>query len=335
MNGEIPHGYVPELGVELQGSGLGVVTEDGLKVEPDFAGCCIGGVGGSDQALGYETHPRSVNTLAVTSGGWRRLAAAMGGRRWPVAEGGCSTRREVYEWKTYSSYSSDPMSLTSSSLWELSQDPMELNNQFNNRGSNSIFKDMASDIQRYERTRNTLWIRGGLFSPYGKHPAISCSRCLGAVPLEMAGVATCIAGPAGACVVGRSCSCWCSFAITGNVPLLFAVSAIEFPAFAVVMVVALVAFGEISLVLLLWRRVVGRCCCIDNNGVLLFLWCLRGALLVVVVIVVVVVVPKLSFWLILAGLSFWGQCPLPDCLISQAYCHALGVFKRQWIESSN
>ena len=44
---------------------------------------------------------------------------------------------------------SDPMSLTSSSLWELPQGPMELNNQFNNRGSNSIFKDMASDIQRY------------------------------------------------------------------------------------------------------------------------------------------------------------------------------------------
>ena len=136
---------------------------------------------------------------------------------------------------------------------------------------------------------------------------------------------------AGACVVGRSCSCWCSLAITGSVPLLFAVSAIEFPAFAVVMVVALVAFGEISLVLLLWRRVVGRCCCIGNNGVLLFLGCLGSAMF----IIVVVIVPELPFWLVLAGLSFWGQCPLPDCLISQAYCHALGVFKRQWIESSN
>ncbi|KAL4573584.1 hypothetical protein LXL04_020394 [Taraxacum kok-saghyz] len=54
-----------------------------------------------------------------------------------------------------------------------------------------------------ERTRNTLWIRGGLLSSHGKHPAISRSRCLGAVPFEMAGVATCIAGPAGACVVSR------------------------------------------------------------------------------------------------------------------------------------
>ena len=126
----------------------------------------------------------------------------------------------------------------------------------------------------------------------------------------MAGVATCIAGPADACVVGRSCSCWCSLAITGSVPLLFAVSAIEFPAFTVVMVIALVTFGEISHILFLWRRVIGRCCCIGSDGVLLFLWCLRGALLVVVVIVVVVVVvPKLSFWLILTGLAFGASVP--------------------------
>ena len=120
-------------------------------------------------------------------------------------------------------------------------------------------------------------------------------------------------------------------------PLLLAVSAIEFPAFAVVMEIALVAFGKISHILFLLGWIVGRGICIGSDGVLLFLVCLGGALFIVVVvaIVVVVIVPEFPLWLVLAGLSLRGQCPLSDGLVSQAYRHALGALERLWVEGSN
>ena len=144
--------------------------------------------------------------------------------------------------------------------------------------STRIEKYSSVNVVDEKRTRNTSRVRDGLLSPHGKHPAVSRSRCLGAVPLEVAGVATCITGPAGACIVSRGCSYWCPFAITGNIPLLFAARAVEFSACAEMVEVALVAFGKISHILCLLGWIAGRGSCIGSDGVLLFLGCLGGAL---------------------------------------------------------
>ena len=67
---------------------------------------------------------------------------------------------------------------------------------------------------------------------------------------------------------------------------------------------------------------------------LLLWWCL-GRCLLVVIVVDVVVVPEFPFWLVPAGLSLRGQCPLLGGLVSQAYCYALGALERLWVEGSN
>ncbi|KAL4566461.1 hypothetical protein LXL04_030576 [Taraxacum kok-saghyz] len=124
-----------------------------------------------------------------------------------------------------------------------------------------------------KRTRHTSGIRNGFLCSHGKHPASSCSCCLRAVPFEVASVTTFITGPAGACVVGRSGSCRCSFAVSGSVPLLLTSRTVEFSACTGVVEVAFVALGEVSPVLFLWWRVVGRSCGIGSNSVLSLGWC--------------------------------------------------------------
>ncbi|KAL4582396.1 hypothetical protein LXL04_006944 [Taraxacum kok-saghyz] len=120
--------------------------------------------------------------------------------------------------------------------------------------STRIKKYSSISVVDEKRTRYTLWVHDSLLRSHGKHPAICRSRCLGAILLEMPGVATGIGGPAGACVVGRDWFSWCPLVVSGGMPLLLATRAIEFSACTEMVKVALVAFWERTPILLLLRR---------------------------------------------------------------------------------
>ncbi|KAL4585017.1 hypothetical protein LXL04_009630 [Taraxacum kok-saghyz] len=113
---------------------------------------------------------------------------------------------------------------------------------------------LSPDLSPYtiiERTRDTSLVRDGLPGSQCKHPAVSCSRCLGAVPLEVTSVTTSITGPVGTYVDNRGWSYWGPSTVTGSVPFLLAFGAGKFSAGAGVVKVAFVAPGEVSPVLFL------------------------------------------------------------------------------------
>ncbi|KAL4588856.1 hypothetical protein LXL04_001753 [Taraxacum kok-saghyz] len=146
-----------------------------------------------------------------------------------------------------------------------------------------------------------------------KHPTGSRPCCLRAVPLEVTSVTTSITGPVGTCVDDRGWSYWGLPAVTGSVPFLLAFCAGKFSAGAGVVKVALVAPGEVSLVLFRWCHGVDGYSSIGSTGVLPLGWCLRGYL--------PNVVPCLTAWSVMRMAT----------LLTLSYVNGLKAVTEFWI----